>query len=250
MPKNRHSFYIYGIQPVKESLLAGRRKIHCLFISVGRHGEAIENIKEIAEKLDIPIKIIDRIEIEKLVKHKKHQGVVAKVEPLQEISLDDLIETSKQSSQDPLLVVLDCIEDPRNLGAISRSCLAFGAHCIIIPKDRSADISATAIKASAGALEYLPFIKVTNLARTIEVLKNNGIWIVGTEMKASTTIWDADLRGPLCLVIGGEGKGMRRLIREKCDFTVSIPINAGINSLNASTAASICLYEIIRQRKE
>lgn len=240
--------FIWGINPVKEALKANQRGIQRIYVTKGRQGSDIAEIKAVARANSIEVIELSRQELDKITKLGKHQGVAAKANALPEIQLSELLESAFSKTKSPLFVLLDCIEDPRNLGAIVRSGLAFGIDGLIYPKDRSADISSVAIKAAAGAVEYVPVVKVTNLVRAMEQMKETGVWLAGTDAEAENPIWAMKMAGPLALVIGGEGKGLRRLVKEKCDFLVSIPIIAPAESLNASVAAAVCLYEIHRQR--
>ena len=176
-----------------------------------------------------------------------HQGVIAQSAPYSYAEVSDILENASSKGESPFIVILDGIEDPHNLGAIMRSAEGAGAHGVIIPKRRAAELTDTAVKASAGAAEYMPCARVTNIARTIDELKEKGVWIWGCDM-GGENYSDADLSGGIALVIGNEGKGISRIVREKCDFTVSIPMRGRIESLNASNAAAVLMYEIDRRR--
>ena len=184
----------------------------------------------------------------KLVGEVAHQGAVAAVRPLKGWDEHALIEGLSQTAEDPLLLVLDGVTDPHNLGACLRSADASGAHAVLIPKDRSATVDGVVRKVAAGAAEFVPVASVTNLARTLGMLKESGVWVVGTDSAAPQSIYAADLKRPLALVLGAEGDGMRRLTRERCDFLVRIPMAGQIQSLNVSVAAGIALFEARRQR--
>ena len=176
-----------------------------------------------------------------------HQGVIAIVPPFEYCEVEDILEEAKTKSEQPFILILDGIEDPHNLGAIIRTANLVGAHGVIIPKNRAVGLTATVAKASAGALNYTPVAKVTNLGQTIEELKKEGLWFVCADM-GGTTMYQLDLKGPIGLVIGNEGEGVGRLVKEKCDFVASIPMSGDIDSLNASVAAGVLAYEIVRQR--
>ena len=177
----------------------------------------------------------------------KHQGVIAYAAAYDYASVDDILEKAEQKGEAPFIIILDDIEDPHNLGAIIRTANLAGAHGVIIPKHRAAGLTATVVKASAGAINYTPVAKVTNISKTIDELKDKGLWFVCADM-GGTTMYDLDLRGPIGLVIGNEGKGVSRLVKEKCDFVASVPMFGDIDSLNASVATGVLAYEIVRQR--
>jgi RNA methyltransferase, trmH family, group 3 len=177
----------------------------------------------------------------------KHQGVIAYIAAFEYATVDDILKKAEDKGEPPFVVILDDIEDPHNLGAIIRTANLAGAHGVIIPKHRAAGLTATAVKASAGAVSYTPVAKVTNISKTIEELKDKGLWFVCADM-GGTTMYDLDLKGPIGLVVGNEGKGVSRLVKEKCDFIASIPMFGDIDSLNASVATGVLAYEIVRQR--
>ena len=179
----------------------------------------------------------------------KHQGVIAYIAAFEYATVDDILKKAEDKGEPPFVVILDDIEDPHNLGAIIRTANLAGAHGVIIPKHRAAGLTATAVKASAGAVSYTPVAKVTNISKTIEELKDKGLWFVCADM-GGTTMYDLDLKGPIGLVVGNEGKGVSRLVKEKCDFIASIPMFGDIDSLNASVATGVLAYEIVRQRME
>ena len=197
----------------------------------------------------IPVDYAPKSVVEGLATETSHQGVVAQVAPFSYWALEDLLDTIAHRQEVPFLVVLDQIEDPHNLGAVLRSADAAGAHGVIIPQRRAASVTSTVAKTSAGAVEYVPVCQVTNLARAIDTLKERGIWVTGADMRGDKLHTEADLTGPLALVIGSEGRGIRRLIADKCDFLVRLPMYGQVNSLNASVAAGILLYEAVRQRR-
>jgi 23S rRNA (guanosine2251-2'-O)-methyltransferase len=237
--------WIYGLNPVAEAMRAGR-KIKTLYLSSSRY-EKVEWLKREAARLDIPVKTIDPIFFDESF-GKGHQGIAAQVPQKKLISLDDLMAIPDRKGEPPLFFVLDCIEDPRNLGAVLRVADAAGVHGIVLQAYRSVSMSAEVAKVSAGSVEYVPVSLVANIKNAIREMKNAGILIVGTEASAEKTIWDQDLSGPLGLVVGSEGKGLRRTVREHCDVLVKIPMRGMINSLNVSVATGICAFEILRQK--
>ena len=204
-------------------------------------------IKREAKKHDTLVKYVTKERLDQLSETGKHQGVIAYAAAYEYAEVDDILEAAKKKGEPPFIFLLDNIEDPHNLGAIIRTANLAGAHGVIIPKNRAAGLTATVARTSAGALNYTPVAKVTNLAKTIEDLKKEGLWFVCADM-GGTTMYDLDLKGPIGLVIGNEGEGMSRLVSEACDFKVSIPMHGRISSLNASNAAAILLYEAVRQR--
>lgn len=237
---------IIGRNAVKEALFA-KRAIETLLIADGPKTGSLAAILAQAKSQNITIKKVDRKKLDALSGGQAHQGVLAVVGVKECISLEVLLSAIKEKGEAPFLVIADEIEDPHNLGAIIRSAECAGAHGIIIPKRRACGLTSTVEKASAGALEHLPVVRVTNIASTIDELKRNGIWVYGADMCGST--WcHADLTGAVALVVGNEGSGISRLVKEKCDGLLSLPMQGKISSLNASVAAGIILYEISRQR--
>lgn len=240
---------IVGRNPVLEALRAGRR-VHRLILASGARGRSVEQLVQLAKEQNVKIQYLPKQAVDDLVPGSNHQGVVAEVAPFEYVDLFELLGQIEARGEDPFLVILDEIEDPHNLGAIIRSVDAAGAHGVIIPERRSAGVTATVAKTSAGAIEYVPVCQVKNLARAMEELKKHGIWIAGADMSGEQLHTQASLTGPLALVIGSEGRGLRRLVREKCDFLVKLPMYGKVNSLNASVAAGILLYEVVRQRRQ
>jgi 23S rRNA (guanosine2251-2'-O)-methyltransferase len=239
--------WIYGLNPVAEAMRAGR-KIKTLYLSSSRH-EKVEWLKREAARLDISIKAVDPLFFDESF-GKGHQGIAAQVPQKKLVCLDDLLGIPDRKGETPLFFVLDCIEDPRNLGAVLRVADAAGVHGIVLQAYRSVSLSAEVAKVSAGAVEYVPVSLVTNIKNAIREMKSAGILIIGTETSAERTIWDQDLSGPLALVVGSEGKGLRRTVKEHCDVLVKIPMRGMINSLNVSVATGICTFEILRQRSQ
>lgn len=236
---------IIGRNPVMEALKSGR-EIEKLLILKDAEG-SIKKIIGMAKEKKLPYQFVDKAALDRIADGRVHQGVAATVSNFEYCEVEDILERAREKSEDPFLIVLDGIEDPHNLGAIIRTADGAGAHGIIIPKRRAAGITDVAAKASAGAVEYVPVAKVSNIAQTVDKLKELGIWVGACDM-GGTEYHKADLKGKIALVIGAEGQGISRLVKEKCDFSLSIPMCGKINSLNASNAAAILMYEVRRQR--
>ena len=232
--------YIYGKNVIYEKLL-NNSKINKLYLSKKFNDK---KILDLLKDKDIDIAYLDNFKLDKMV-NGLHQGIIAQVDDYKTYDLKEI--TNSINKEYPLVVMLDHIEDPHNFGAIIRTSEALGIDAIIIPEDRSVGINSTVIKTSVGAIENIKIIKVTNLVNTIKYLKDRGYWIIGTDM-SSTRISDIDYKMPICLVIGNEGKGISRIVRENCDYIASIPMTGKVNSLNASVAAGIIIYEIINKR--
>lgn len=238
---------IFGKNAVTEGLSSGR-SIDKVLISKTNHVDGtLQKIVDIAKDTGIPVKFVDKEKLDKATFHNKHQGVVAYMAAHNYVELEALFDHATSKGEAPFFVLLDGIEDPHNLGAIIRTANVVGAHGIIIPKNRAVSLTSTVAKTSAGAVEYTPVCKVTNMARTIEELQAKNVWITGADMDGSS-MYDVDLKGAIGLVIGSEGKGLSRLVKEKCDHVASIPMKGEINSLNASVAAGVLMYEALRQR--
>ena len=213
----------------------------------GRDDERLINIVNQARRFGVSVQFCNRKVLDDKVKGEQHQGIVARAKPaktLDESDLDRLLDTTPV----PLLLVLDGVTDPHNIGACLRTADAAGAHALIVPKDKSGGLTGTARKVACGAAEVVPFIQVTNLSRTLKQLQDKGVWVIGTAGEAEQLIYDCKLSGPMALVMGAEGKGMRRLTRETCDELVKLPMAGRVSSLNVSVATGVCLYEIVRQR--
>ncbi len=236
---------IAGRNPVTEALRSGR-PIDCLYIARGELSGSVKVIAALAKEKHIPIKEVDRKKLDYMTAHSAHQGVAAAASMKEYASVDDIFSLAASRNEKPFIIVLDEIEDPHNLGAIIRTAECAGAHGIIIPKRRSAGLSFTVGKASAGAYEYVPVARVTNIASALDELKERGCWVYGADMDGQIYC-SSDLKGACALVIGSEGKGLGRLVREKCDAILSLPMLGRINSLNASVAAGILMYEFTRQ---
>lgn len=236
---------LYGRNPVLEALKQ-ERSINKLLVADTEGG--LKTIVQLARSRGIPVQKVDRKVLDGLIQHGKHQGVVAYVAPKDYVAVEDLLELAARQQEPPLLVACDHLEDPHNLGAILRVVDAAGAHGVIIPKARSVSLSATVAKTSAGAVEFVAVARVPNLPETLRFLKKQGLWVVGLDGAAETEIYDVDWRLPTVMVVGGEGKGLSRLVKENCDVLAKIPMAGRINSLNAAVAVSIGLYEAVRQR--
>lgn len=237
-----------GIHAVKEALEA-QRPIDRITIAKGRQDTRIEEIVQLARKNSVPVRFEDRNQLDRLANSKDHQGVVALAAARAAATLDDILTKANQArGQIGLIILLDGIEDPHNLGAIIRTALAAGAYGVVIPERRAAGLTDTVARASAGALAHLPVVKVTNLARAMEALKEAGYWLVGLDERADKTYTEVDYTSPVGIVLGGEGQGLHELTRKRCDFVVSLPTTGPVRSLNASVAAGIVLFEAVRQR--
>ena len=240
------NFIIEGRNAVIEAFRAGRT-IDKLFVLDGCKDGPILTVKREAARHGSMIRYVSKERLDQLSETGKHQGVIAYAAAYSYAEVDDILRRAKEKGEAPFLFLLDGIEDPHNLGAIIRTANLAGVHGVIIPKNRAAGLTATVAKASAGAINYTPVAKVTNLGQTIEELKKEGLWFVCADMDG-TRMYDLDLKGPVGLVIGSEGSGVGRLVKEKCDFTASIPMKGEIGSLNASVAAGVLAYEVVRQR--
>src|SRR5713101_3209509 len=237
-----------GIHAVKEALEA-RRPIDRIAIAKGRQDTRIEEIVQLARQQGVPVRFEERGQLDRLANSKDHQGVVAVAAARAAATLEDILaRANKGSGQMGLIVLLDGVEDPHNLGAIIRTALAAGAHGVVIPERRAAGLTDTVARSSAGALAHLPVAKVTNLARTMEQLKEAGYWLVGLDEKADKSYTEADYTSPVGIVLGGEGGGLHELTRKRCDFVVSLPTSGPVKSLNVSVASGVVLFEALRQR--
>lgn len=239
--------YIYGINSVSEALKARGRAFEWVGMAKERHDLRLQRLIEDCRRLSVPVRFLQRNELDRMAGHVAHQGVVAVTSAKQYNDLDDIV--SAKRGQYLLIVVLDGVEDPHNLGAILRTADAAGANGVVIPERRAVGVTGTVTKASAGASEHLPIAKVTNIARTVEELKEKNIWTVGLDERAQQTYDTLDYNMDCALVLGAEGKGLHDLVKKKCDFRVSIPMLGKVPSLNVSVAAAVVLYEIVRQRR-
>ena len=237
---------IEGRNAVLEAFRSGKT-IDKLFVLDGCHDGPITNILREAKKTDTIINFVSKDRLDSMSETKKHQGVIANASAYDYAEVSDILENARSKGEPPFIFILDNIEDPHNLGAIIRTANLAGAHGVIIPKRRAVGLTSTVARTSAGALNYTPVAKVTNIANTIEELKKEGLWFVCADMDGQV-MYNLDLKGPIGLVIGNEGDGVSRLVKEKCDFIASIPMKGDIDSLNASVAAGVLAYEIVRQR--
>jgi 23S rRNA (guanosine2251-2'-O)-methyltransferase len=243
MTDTRH---LFGFHAVIARLRAQPQSVRGLYVGNARHDRRVRELIERAETVGVTVHAVDDARLEALAGNDKHQGVVAVVVGgMAHQTLDDVLENL---AEPPLLLVLDGVTDPHNLGACLRGADAFGAHAVIVPKDRAVGVNATVAKAASGAADTVPVISVTNLARSLRDLKERGVWMLGAEAGGAESLFDADLSGPIAWVLGAEGTGLRRLTRESCDRIVSIPLLGTVGSLNVSVAAGICLFATRRQR--
>lgn len=238
--------FIIGINSIKEAI-AAIRNIDSILIANGRHINSIKSILNKAKELKIPVKNVDKKKLDFLCKNQKHQGIIAIVAAHKYSNIEEIFETAFQKKEPPFIVIADKIVDSHNLGAIIRTAECAGAHGIIIPNRHAAGLNFDVAKCSAGALEHIKIARVNNISETLLGLKKRGLWIFGADMDGQTYC-QVDFAGPLALVVGNEGFGLSRLVKENCDVIVSVPICGKINSLNASVAAGIIMYEITRQR--
>ena len=237
---------IEGRNAVIEAFRSGKT-IDKLFLLDGCQDGPIQTIKREAKKQDTIVKFVDKERLDQMSVTGRHQGVIAQAAAYEYAEVEDILQAAKDKGEPPFVLILDNIEDPHNLGAILRTANLAGAHGVIIPKNRAVGLTATVARTSAGAINFTPVAKVTNIAKTIEDLKKEGMWFVCADM-GGTSMYDLNLTGPIGLVIGNEGEGVGRLVKEKCDMIASIPMKGDIDSLNASVAAGVLAYEIVRQR--
>ncbi len=241
--------FVAGRNSVLEALKSGR-PVNKLLVAKGeRHGSLREIIGQARAK-GLVVQEVEAAKLAEIAGGIRHQGVVAMVPPVAYAEVGDILAKARDLGEPPFLVLLDELEDPHNLGAILRTADAAGVHGVLIPKRRSAPLSATVARTSAGAVEYVPVARVGNVVQAIEGLKKAGLWVVGADMDGDKPYHQADLRGPVLVVVGGEGRGLSRLVKEACDFLVRIPMRGKISSLNASVACSLLLYEVYRQREK
>lgn len=241
---------LYGRNAVREALRAGRRKVYKLILAQGtKETGIIADMVTLANKSRIPIQRVERQQLDKIGRV-NHQGVAAETSPYPYVELEQILTEPKKKQEMPLLLALDCLQDPQNFGTLLRTAEIVGVHGVVIPKRRAVGVTPAVVNASAGATEYLLVAQVTNLVRTLEELKPQGLWIVGLEDVPQAQPYDqSDLKMPLVLVVGSEGQGMHRLVKETCDLLIKLPMRGKIGSLNAAVAGSIALYEAWRQRE-
>lgn len=240
---------LYGIHPVFEVLKAGRRDIYEIYIARDKTSKRIEKVAALAESIKIPIKKVKPLELKSMAGTDMHQGIGAKTGPFPLTGFSDIVDCIQRDKENHLMLLLDNILDPNNLGALVRTALCVGVDGIIVPKDRSAFPTPAVSKASSGALEHVRLSQVTNMVKTIKALIEKGMWIAGMDKASNRSVFLSDLTGSIAIVIGGEGKGIRPLVKKHCDFLMSIPQIGPVESLNASVAGAIAMYEAFRQRK-
>ena len=239
---------LIGRNAVMEALKSGRG-INKLLVASGDREGSVREIIALARERGLLVEMVERNVIEAIAGGRRHQGVLAYVSPVPYVALEDILAAAGAKEKEPFLLLLDELEDPHNLGALLRTADAAGVDGVLIPRRRSCPLSATVAKTSAGAVEYVPVARIGNIVQTLKTLKKQGFWVVGADMEGTQTYTEAGLTDPLVLVIGGEGHGLSRLTRENCDFLVRLPMQGHINSLNASVAGSILMYEVLRQRQ-
>ncbi|NLN87469.1 MAG: 23S rRNA (guanosine(2251)-2'-O)-methyltransferase RlmB [Syntrophomonadaceae bacterium] len=235
-----------GVNSIMEAM-RGNRRVHKIFIQEGRGGKRIENLIKLAHKKGVFCQQVDKQRLDGMYTTANHQGVVALVDGYQYSSPEEILEQAALKGEPPFVLILDGIEDPQNMGAIIRTAECAGVHGVIIPQHNTVEMTAAVVRASAGAVEHMMVTRVTNLVNCIKDLKKQGLWVVGADLDGDSYC-HASIPSPTALVVGGEGKGIRKLVRENCDMLVSIPMSGEITSLNASVAAGIIIYEVIRQR--
>lgn len=237
---------IYGRQPVRESLLAGRRSFQSLYITTDKQSNEVDDIISMGSKQGLSVGKASRRDLDEMLSGANHQGVALKASPYPYAEFASVLNSF---GKDPFVLVLDHLQDPQNMGSLLRTAEAAGVDCVIIPKDRSAEVTPATVRASAGAAEHMKVVKVTNLVRTMDLLKDRGFWFTGLEAVEGAKLYtESDYSGAVGLVIGSEGRGIGRLVREHCDFLVKLPMKGKVTSLNAANAGAIVMYEILRQR--
>lgn len=239
---------VYGLHAVTALLESGGR-VHALWVLDSRHDDRLARVAELAQKAGVKLLKVPRTELDRLTDGARHQGVAAESEGAELLDEGGLYLLLDRLREPPFLLVLDGVQDPHNLGACLRSANAAGVHAVIAPKDRSAGLTAVARKVASGAAEVTPFFQVTNLARTLRDLKERNIWLVGLAGESDQSLYELDLKGPLAVVMGAEGEGMRRLTKEQCDFLARLPMSGSVESLNVSVATGVTLFEALRQRQ-
>ena len=250
-PSSANQELLYGVNPLLEALRAGDRVPSEIIVAEGARDERLRELIELARTRNVPVKRVPKASIDRAVGNAHHQGVMARIAAARYMDVDDVlssIATRVGSESEPLVVVLDGVEDPRNLGAILRTAECAGVDGVFVPERRAAGLTDAVAKASAGAIEHVPVARATNLSRLIEQLKERNVWVVGAVAEAALNYTDWDWTRPSAVVLGGEGSGLHRLVRENCDVLVRIPVRGKIQSLNVSVAAGIILYEVLRQR--
>ncbi len=239
---------LYGLHPVLEALKAGKRPLQEIYLAENNPQQRFQAVMDLANKMDIPIRSVSMDSLRKKSGTEKHQGIAALADPFPLSDETEIVERYLENPLEQFILVIDGVQDPQNLGALVRSAVCFGAAGVVIPKDRATTPTPTVSKASAGALEHVLLARTTNLVTFMRTLRKNSIWLIGADARAEKPLFACDLKGPLALIIGGEDKGLRPLVQKKCDMLVSIPQSGIINSLNASVAGAIIMYEAARQR--
>jgi 23S rRNA (guanosine2251-2'-O)-methyltransferase len=240
--------YLFGLHVIESLLQHHPQQIIELWTDPQRRDQRVQEVLTLARAQGLKVQHAERATLDKMAEGGTHQGIVARCKNTHFYTEDHLPELLRHLHEPPLLLVLDSVQDPHNLGACLRTAEAAGVHVVLVPKDRAASLSATVRKVASGAAERVPLIQVTNLARTLRHLQEQGIWVVGTDSEAKHSLFESDLRLPLALVLGAEGSGLRRLTRETCDSLIKIPMRGAIESLNVAAAAAVCLFEAVRQR--
>lgn len=239
---------IYGINPILEVLRVRPQGIKKIFLARGKKPTPLKPLLQLSVEKGIPLVWEERSRITSLAGGSGHQGVAALVELPPYVALEDILAIADQRGEAAFVIILDGVQDPQNLGSLVRAAACLGAHGLVIRKDRACGITGGVYKSSAGAVEHLPLVRVANLAQTLLALKKRGLWLVGTQAQSPLALFSWDFTQPVALILGAEGKGMSRLIGQRCDVTVSIPLSRGISSLNVAVAGAICMYEVARQR--
>jgi len=239
---------IYGIHPVREALKSPHFQFEKIFIGTPKPHPGLQSVVDLAHQKQIPVTVSTKTEIDRMVKGGLHQNIVALIKEIPYSNLEDILSQWRKEGKKALFLVLDGIQDPQNFGALIRTAVGCGAHGIVIPKDRAVGITPAVVRTSAGATAHLPIVRVVNVAHTLEILKEEGIWVYGAAGEARDRIYQLDLTADLAMVIGSEGKGIRPLVKKKCDRLFSIPMTGPISSFNASVSGGMILYEIMRQR--
>lgn len=244
----QNSDLIVGRNAVSEAL-RGQRSINKIMVQEGAHGGSLGEILSLARSKNVTVETVKAEKLDKLAGGVRHQGVAALAAPIAFQTLDDVFARATSKGEEPFILLLDELQDPQNVGALIRSADAAGVHGVLLPRRRSCPLNAVVAKISAGAVEYVPIVQIGNIAQTMEELKQRGCWVVGADMDG-VDYYAANMTGAIVLVIGAEGKGIGRLVKQKCDDIVSIPMNGGVNSLNASAAGAVLMYEVVRQRNQ
>ena len=240
---------VAGRNAVFEALIS-KRPINKIYIKMGLQGGSLVKIVAAAQEVAVPVEYVQPEKLDRLAPGMRHQGIVALASPIAFSSLEDVLKRAATRQETPFLLLLDELQDPQNVGALIRSADAAGVHGVLLPRRRSCPMNMVVAKVSAGAVNYVPVVQIGNIVQTLRSLKEQGFWTVGADMDGESLYFDADLDRPIVLVIGAEGKGLGRLVKENCDLLVRIPMQGGVNSLNASAAGAILLYEVVRQRMQ